>query len=935
MIKRKLLSVLVGQAFSTAVVSAFVLPAYAQEQPAQPAPVQEQAAAPAPAPAEATRPTSGVERVTITGSNIKRAEGEGALPVQVFSHEDIEKLGVTSVEQLLSAVSANTVVGANTVAQGVGASTYGESAASLRGLGQARTLVLVNGRRLANYATDGTAVDINSIPIASVERVEILTDGASAVYGSDAIGGVINFITRQNFSGFEVSAYTGFTKDGGGATNKAGFLAGWGDYQTDRYNLTLSMDWAQDDPIYGRQRSYARNSWLNDGTRDTSATPSGAVRTFDPNTNPAIHSLASQGSSLGNPLSPDNCAANGSAYDANYGTCRYNPSPMVPLVPKVTRDNIGGSFRFKVSEAAELFMEGFYSKQKTVTSEQPSPYSVSFLAPDVQFVTQNVYPAIILNPSNPAYQRNVTNASGQPVTVSYRAFDGGGRVHTDDADQAHFVLGLRGTVWDYDYDVAYNHNSNSVTETTQRGYQSQTALVKLLSGNDAFDPFTQYQTPALAAQIAATNYVGTMITSTLSNDSANAKISGDLFNLPAGTAHFALGASLTDEKLNLVPSAAYQSGDISGYGAQVLPLQVSRNSSSMLAEATIPVLKSLEGDVAVRSDRYPQTSSTNPKFSLRYQPSSRFLARASYGTGFREPSLPELYSPQASATTASFTDPVVGTLNQYNQTVGGNPNLKPEKSEQAAFGIVLEPVEGLSAAIDYWKISVSDLVTALSPQFIVDQAAAGNPTYTGLVTRDSLGNITNIVSTNINAGAVKTSGIDVDLRWLIAKTQDYGTFKARLAGTYLLKYDEKLPDGSVQPSIAKTVGPDGSPLNAVSAGGILFRWKHQLSLDWKYQQYDLTLTQNYQSGYSDAPRADCSVCDGSEAQHVNAFETWDIQGAYTGYKNLIVRLGIKNMFNKNPPQAITLGQYFQTGYDPTYYDPHGMFTYINATYRFF
>ncbi|MDQ2987661.1 MAG: TonB-dependent receptor plug domain-containing protein, partial [Pseudomonadota bacterium] len=272
-----------------------------------------------------------LQRVEITGSSIKRAQAEGALPVQTVTREDIAKLGVTSTEQLLGAISSNANVGAVNAAQGAGSSTYGESTASLRGIGSSKTLVLVNGRRLANYATDGTSVDVNSIPLASVDHVEILKDGASGVYGSDAIGGVINFILRSNFRGTEVSAYTSGTKDGGGATSKASILIGFGDFDDDRYNITLSADVAKDKAIYGRQRRYAQNNWSNDGRFDNSATPSGNLTTFVPTTQPNAsgsvpNSLASLGSSIGNPLSPNNCATNGSGYDANFGAstaCRY------------------------------------------------------------------------------------------------------------------------------------------------------------------------------------------------------------------------------------------------------------------------------------------------------------------------------------------------------------------------------------------------------------------------------------------------------------------------------------------------------------------------------------------------------------------------------------------------------------------------------------
>lgn len=884
------------------------------------------------------------QRVEITGSNIKRAEKEGALPVQVVSKEDIQKTGATSTEQLLQSLTANSSVGGTTTAQGTGSSTYGLASASLRALGANKTLVLVNGRRLANYATDGTTVDLNSIPLSMIDHVEVLKDGASGVYGSDAIGGVINFVTRKSFVGTELSFTGGVTQNGGGQGAKAGVVWGYGDYEKDRFNIVLSGDYSKDDPIYGRQRAYAANSWDANGFIDSSATPSGAIRSFVPNS--TVNSvgyvpnapLANQGKALGNPLSPGNCAQNGSTYNPTEDTCRFNSSPFVMLLPDVERQNVGANFRFKLNDDHEFFIDSFFARTVTKQIQQPSPYSVSFLATDGLFATQNVVPAIVMQPNSPYYPSaylaaNYPQFNGQPITVSYRAFDGGAREHTDTADQSHFVAGFRGVVFkDYDYEIAYSHNSSQVSESTQSGYQNQVQLVKLLSNNNAFNPFTQYQNPTLAAQIAATNYVGNMVTSTLSTDSIDGKISGELFKLPAGMASFAVGGAIRNENMDFEPSAAYQSGDISGYGGAQLPLQASRHSMAVFGELALPIIKDLEADLAVRTEKYPNATSTNPKISLRYQPMSQVLVRASYGTGFREPALPELYTQQTVGTTATFTDPVTGNKGQFTALSGGNPNLSPEKSEQSSLGIVVDVTKDLSFSIDYWKINVSNLVTALAPQFIVDEAAAGNSQYSSLVQRDSSGNITQITSLNLNAGGMKTSGIDLDAKWRILKSPQYGNFGVRINGTYTDKYDMTLPDGSKQSSVAATVDANGNVLNAVSGGGIIARWKHQLSFDWSKAAYGLTLTQNFQTGYWDnIPQG---FNPGTTPVRVGSFQTWDLQGSYTGIKNVVLRAGVKNLLNTQPPFAITAGQYFQIGYDPSYYDPHGRYAYVSASYKF-
>ncbi|MCK9687940.1 TonB-dependent receptor domain-containing protein [Scleromatobacter humisilvae] len=928
--------------------------------------------------AQAQDTATSVQRVEITGSSIKRVDAETALPVQTVTREQIETLGVTNTEQLLQNISANSTAGGMTSQQNAGQSTYGEATASLRGLGSQRTLVLVNGRRIANYATDGTAVDINSIPLSAIDRVEVLKDGASGVYGSDAVAGVINFILRKDFHGVEMTAYYGKpTTAGGGKSGKVGMVAGFGDIDKDHVAALFSLDVAHDSAIQGYQRNYAKRSWSDDGLFDISATATGAIRTFDPNMLTTLNqgkALYADGSGIGNILGPtspsstaNNCTANGMSFDVNLNTCRYNPSPLVPLTPDVTRVNVSGTLRGRINDDNEWFAEVFASNAKTTISEQSSPYSASFLATDPLFHKLGINPDILINANSPYYPTayinavNAQNAAynaanptspqkpivapGDPVAVSYRAVDGGGRIHTDNSTLYHFATGLNGTLKDWDYDASYSRNESVVSESTQRGYQNQTQLVELLSGNNAFDPFAAQQSPALAAQIMATNYNGNIIKSSLTTDAIDLKVTHDLMKLPGGALAFAAGVSFRKEALDLRPSAAYQSGDVSGYGAAVLPFSASRNSHSIYGELDAPFLKMLEADLSVRNDHYPNASSTNPKFSLKFLPIDQVAFRGSVGTGFREPSLPELFTPLAPATTSIFTDPVTGVPGQFNQEVGGNPQLVPEKSKQFSLGTIVEPVKGLSASADYYHVRVDHAIIALDAQTVVNLAAAGNPVYVPLVSRDSSGNITNIVTKNVNSGGVVTAGVDIDVKWNGFRTP-VGQFGAELAGTWIQKYDLTTIDGTVQHSVGRTTDTADSAINAVTNGGMIFRWKHALTANWKYGGYGLALTQNYQSSYKDAPPAidDCdprdytapdappSVC--STGRRVGAFATYDLQGEYSGLKNLSFRLGLKNMFDRQPPRVTTNGTYFQTGYDPTYYDPHGRFVYGSATYKF-
>lgn len=885
-------------------------------------------AAAAPAVAQDQQPT---QRVEITGSAIKRIDAERAVPVSIVTREDIQQLGVTTTDQLLATVTSTSFVGANTAAEGAGLSTYGLTSVSLRGLGANHTLVLVNGRRLANYATDGTTVDINSIPLSAVDRVEILRDGASSLYGTDAMAGVVNFILRSNYNGLEASAYAGTpTRSGGGQIYKAGLVGGFGDLNRDRYNVLLSFDVSKEKALYGRDRAFAANSWDNAGLFDNSATPSGALR--GP-WNPALGNLAGQQvlSGLGNPLSPGNCAQNGSAFDPNFGTCRFNASPYVPLVPDAKRYNLAANATFMLNNDVQLFAEAFFTRNETTTIEQPSPVSAAFLTTDLAFVGTGVPQSLLLFPGNPNYPTAYlagTASAGQPVSVSYRAFDAGNRNHIDVANQYHLAAGVKGSYNTLDYELVASANSSKVSEATQGGYFSQLAMVKLLNSIPTWNPYVQYQTPAIAAQILGTNYNGPMLDSTLTVNGLDGKISKDLIALPGGQLTGAAGVSFHREHMNFQPSPVFMTGDISGYGGQQLPIDRGRNVSAVFAEVEAPIIKSLSVDLGVRTDRYPAQTTTNPKLSLRFQPVKEVLIRGSAGTGFRAPSLPELYNPNTLGTTGNFVDPVTKVRGQFNETLGGNPNLRPEKSEQHGIGIVFQPTAEFSVGLDWFHVRIKDFITSLPAQFIVQQAAAGNPAYVGLVTRDAGNNISNIMATNLNAGSSTVEGVDVDLKWRAAHTA-WGNVDLALKGTYASKYNVTLPDGTVQQCIGATVDAAGNLLNCgPNQLGIIFRWRHVATVGISNSTWGGSLTQNYQTGYGD------NTDTNNNPHSVGAFATYDAEVHYSGIKNLRLALGVKNLLNRNPPVAITSGSYFQVGYDPTYYDARARFLYLAANYKF-
>ena len=947
------------------------------------------------------------ERIEVTGSLIKRVEAETSLPVEVVTREQIERLGATNAEQIILNLTSNSVVGGLIGAQNAGSFTLGQAAISLRGMGSQRTLVLVNGRRLADFpgaasSASATSVDLNAIPVGAIERIEILQDGASSAYGSDAVAGVMNVILRKNYKGIEASAYLGTpTRPGGGQTEKIGTIMGFGDYDADRYNVMLAIDGEHNKALYGRDRNFSQQSW-DPVLSDTSATPSGNVegawtRGLPYNSQP-VHGAPGFGNVLdptdrfatGGPGSPlganttGTCAqaGPGMAFDVNFagaaarmfsplGTCRYNPAPLVPLEPTIDRMNVVQNFSFKLNDSTKLFEEFLFTHTKTDLIEQPSPYNTSFFTNDLRFKPlspQNPFgqtagpgyvdPAFLIMPGTPTFtnvlgpwlqtpgwaQGNAlytlvtTAAPGtKGVSVTYRAFEGGPREHTDAADQYRLTFGVTGTALDWDYDLTIATNKSRVEEDTESGYQSQFALAKLLNnttlGQTTWNPWSYPQNPALAAAINATNYNGVIDKSSLETNGVDAHASRGIFDLPGGPLQVALGVTFRRETISLTPGGPIpESGDVSGYGTPIIAFDNGRNVTAGYGEIVAPIIKMVELDASVRTDHYPSIGTqTSPKGSLRIHPTNQLLLRGSVGKGFRAPSLPELYTPGFLGTSRIFTDPVSGIRAQFPQFFGGNPHLQSEKSTQNSFGFVFEPVKGVSLAVDYFAVRLSHFIGTIDPLEVILLEQAGNSFGTCCVMRPTPTSApSQITTTNLNLGDLKVSGAEVNARWR-SPAFSFGHVSAVLTGTYMDKFDQVQPDGSVQGSIAAitTTRTSGVLLSALgTTGGVIARWKHNLELLLDREDWTLSLTQHFQNGYHD------NADNFGNPHDVGSFSTWDSQVTVRPYKELRLGIGVKNIFDRDPPLVAGSGVFFQTGYDPSYYDPRARFVYGTVNYKF-
>ena len=886
-----------------------------------------------------------LDEVIVTGSSIKQINGETALPVQVMKREEIERTGATSVEELFRDISAASSAGNTVAAQETGAQTGAISTISLRGLTSARTLVLIDGKRAAVYGggsggVAGSSVDISSIPIAAIERVEILKDGASAVYGSDAIAGVVNFILRKNFQGAEVSATGGTPTEGGGGQNQTvSAYVGHGDIVQDRYNAAIGFNFEHDSALMGDDRAFA--------TRYSPGYGNDVTSSFAFPANVAIPGVGTR-----NPLTPACAPSLASQFFPTQ--CRFDNSGFDSLEPEVKKLNFSFNGELAVGGSSQLYTQDSFAQVKTTTTVQPVPLSYqNALLPSNPYnaylsnLLATQYPtyknsalipnnaAFLLPPSSPYYPTALAQQygiNGQPLNLIYRDFANGPRLTEDTANTIRFVAGFKGDTAGWDYDSWFLYNQVKVTEDLEHGYALYSEIMPLLDSG-VINPFGPTTDPNALAQANADTFVGQDFQSKTSITSLNGRISRDLLTLPAGPLSAAAGAEVRRETFEYDPATVIQTGDVSGEGGNQLPENASRNVESAFVEFNAFVAQGLQADAAVRYDNYQTVGSTvNPKGSLRWQPIEQVLVRASAGTGFRAPSLTDLYAAQATSITANGTrDPIqCATFNannpacsfQFTTTTGGNPNLKPEKSQSYTLGTVIEPIKDLSIDLDSWWIFLKNqIVDGGLPYATILQTAASAQEFSNLITRNAAGQIIAISQTNANLFKSSVSGLDMDLKYRV-HLGNAGMLNLYGNGTYFYRYVTQNPNGTWSSQIDQGI-------NQVSEGGVISRFRYSATAAYELGSWGVSLTENFQKRYHDA------ASDITEAQRfVSAYETVNGQLSYTGVKSFKFTLGVKNLFNRDPPYAnyAATTNNFIGGYDVSYGDPLGRFVYASVAY---
>ncbi len=925
-----------------------------------------------------------LEKFEVTGSRIKTIEAEGPSPVKIITRTDIENSGRTNLTDLLRDLPEAGFTGINE--GGTTAAVRGSTALSLRDLGANNTLVIVNGRRTvttANASGGTTFVDLNRFPIAMVERVEVLKDGASAVYGADATAGVVNIILRKDFNGTEFGySYGNSTKTdvaeksfnffGGAASGKASMTVGVTNFTRGALkgkdtnfgnNADLTNRYLAKGGVMAEEAAAGLFD-LRSGTGPQARVsvtgvaagqingsngvnipglPIGTVITRLPGTGGVVPSGA--GALLGTlssatpsftsaPIIGTGGAFNATAaatYEAQRLTPAGTPSNLynfqefVWLTPEVNRTGMYTTFRYDLAKNIELYAEASYQQNKSHIELAPSPIST---AGDNN----------ILLPKT-----NYYNPFGVDLNFNFRPVDIGARQADITNNDYSLLFGARGTVLDrFDWDMAYTYGYDEVVDLTSNAISESRLRTQLAKSTpDAFNIFggASYKNPKA---VLDTVRVQTQKAGNSALDLWDAKISGDLFEIPTGTVGTAVSVEVRKEKFNVANDAISTTlDDIIGQVRLAGATKSDRTVKSAAAEfrvplvktATLPFVYKLDLNLAARfedfSDGY--NSGVKPYAGLRYQPIKDLLLRGSFSKTFRAPTLPQLYGGESQSLPNGLSDlrrpqaltgdPFDGASTQRLVRVGGNPALTPETADVYQYGFVYELpfayVKGLSVGASFFHIEQKDIITSVSTTYIRTNEVGGGTA--GLVIRDPgtetytnntaspinvlsgpnnavtaiapgqsttvPGRIQSILSATLNLAYQRVEGYDFEVNYK-KRTATFGQFSMRNTLTYTKFYGFTTTKGNTNP--ASSVGHDGYP-----------RVKLQSSLAWALKEYTAGVSANYTSHYGDVNYDGYEI---DEYYTVGAYFGYEIPaGISTWLENTRVTVGVDNALDKQPP----------------------------------
>ncbi|MFP3567814.1 TonB-dependent receptor plug domain-containing protein [Paraburkholderia sp. SIMBA_030] len=895
-----------------ALSAAIAVPAFAQSQPAttgtaagtttESAPAAGTAATPSTDSNTATPTGKGVQQLKkfeVTGSLIRTSDKVGNTEVQTITPKEIQQSGYTTVADFLRGTSVNS--GSSWGQTTMNSSAQGGGGIALRGLSEKYTLVLVDGQRVANYGkavnfTD-TFFDVNSIPLNVIDHIDIVKTGAVSVYGSDAIAGVVNIITKKDFQGLQFDGQLGKAQHPGDAQGNFAVLGGIGDLNGDRFNVTAAASYYRDSGSSLADRSMTAN-------QDFSQFPGGLAGPLGPNQQ--SYWTAPDGSKVAlSPCPPGSVSADGGA------ECKSNPASQTSLVPSTTRLNAKVRGTFKINDDIQAYADLWVSRNETVQNEGPA-----VLSSQTNAFNPLTGSALPLNRTVPA--TNPYNPFGAPAQINYTF------PNTVSADTVstfwRAMTGVKGSfttakLGDWDWSADYGH-SQSTVDTTYKNILNVAGVENILQ-NGVYNFSNPSSTPNGLNGVFQNDYEQAI--SKL--DSVTAKTStGNLFNLPGGPVGVGFGTEFRHES-SLINSRTYSALGVTA-PANVQTVDGERNVAAVYYQVDIPIIRNLTFTQAGRYDHYSDFGGAfSPSFALRFQPVQALTTFASYSRGFRAPTLVE-NSQATYLAHQNLVDPNdpsgVPTKHFTTEQVNGNPALQPEHTKNYNIGFQLSPDSSTDIGAAFYKIHIDGVIGTNDPNAVID---ANNPSN---VIRNPDGTVAYIKEQFVNLGSLDTDGFDMNFRKSVGTK--YGTFT--LAGDWVYVWHFKLNSPG-----APTQDFAGNNLALLQPFGASNpRWKGNTSLSWDYRKLTTTLTWQYTGPYTNAVAAEFG--DGGTLS-VASYSQFNLVATYRGFKNWTIYGGINNLFDRKPPFDVEWQATPDiTGYDQSLYTNIGRFFQVGATYRF-
>lgn len=663
------------------------------------------------------------EKLAVTGSHIKRIDMEGASPVMMIDRDMIEQSGHNSVSDVLRDITASSFGGAR---EASGSNAAGVSSVNLRGLGSDKTLVLLNGKRLPIDAVTGT-VDLNLIPLAAVKRVDVLKDGASATYGSDALGGVVNIITHKDYNGSQLSYQESFMSQfAGGKTKQVEFVTG---SATARSSITTIMSFRENEKFFSKDRPWSDNGVSTIGSPGSYIDDSGK---WKPDTN--------------------NCPS-GRVLDGGRGNefCSFNFSDYSSELPELRQFNIMSLFEYETDSGVTVYGRANATKKDVKWNYAPAP-------------------GIFNIPAATAATLGIPGYTSGDVTVRYRAMELGNRETEIDTYNLGFQAGLKGEVTNtWDWDLSFDRNTVYKNDLGVSGYGLSTEIVDLIK-TGKFNPF-DYSTSR--GSLDSAKYQPWQL-SRSENNFTELKFSGELFNTKHGAAGAAIGATHTKEKFSTEVDDLSARGEV--FGSAGSNGGGERETKSVYIETVTPLAQSMELQLAARYDEFSDFGgTTNPKLGFKWNITKNLLFRASAGTGFKAPQLRDLYATESDGF-PTFIDEVACKAEreaggstpscnpqQWNVKSDGNEDLEEEKSESYNMGLMYQPSKRNSIGFDVWLTRLNNVVAINYQQLTQYERDNGTAAVEALginVKRDDSGLIDYIEAPLLNLGSLEISGVD-------------------------------------------------------------------------------------------------------------------------------------------------------------------------------